>query len=172
LFDRLRARWPHQADCLKEDFCNLAIFSKLPIIDSEARVNWEGPAFMLAKFGPEAGNITLIAAHTIRFPHQRAQYAQINALLRFLETVQGERVLLGDFNATPFSLMIRTIERRSGLTRLSWLPSWPARLGLPQLAIDQIFVSPTMRSIEPERIGRNAGSDHYPIIVAIGVPSS
>jgi endonuclease/exonuclease/phosphatase (EEP) superfamily protein YafD len=170
LFDRLHARLPYQADCLDKDFCNLVIFSKLPIASSEARVSWEGPPYMHVKFGPEAGNLNLIAVHTIRFPHQRAQYTQISALMNFLETIQGNRVMVGDFNATPFSLMVRSIERRSGLVRLTWLPSWPARFGLPQLAIDQIFVSPNIDTLEPERIGRNAGSDHYPIILAIGVP--
>jgi endonuclease/exonuclease/phosphatase (EEP) superfamily protein YafD len=172
LFDRLGARWPHQADCLDKDFCNLVVMSKLPMTSSEARVSWEGPPYMLARFGPEAGNLTLIAVHTIRFPHQRAQYTQIAALMKHLETIQGSRVLMGDFNATPFSLMVRTVEHRSGMVRLTRLPTWPARLGLPQIAIDQIFVSPNLRSIEPERIGRNAGSDHHPIILAVAVPLS
>lgn len=170
LFDRLRSRYPHQANCLDKEFCNIVILSKLPLVASESRVGWEGPPFMSAKFGPEAGNLTLLAAHTIRFPHQRAHYTQITALMRYLETVPGNRILAGDFNATPHSLMLRAIERRSNLVRLSGLPTWPARFGLPQLAIDHIFVSPAFRTIEPQRIGGNAGSDHYPVILAVGVP--
>lgn len=170
LFDRLRARWPYRADCLEKDFCNLAIFSKLPIVSSEARVGWDGPPYMLVRLGPEAGNLAVIAVHTIRFPHQRAQYTQIAAMMKFLETIRGNRVMMGDFNATPFSLMVRTIEHRSGLVRLTWLPTWPARFGLPQLSIDQIFVSPRIDTLESQRIGRNAGSDHYPVILSIGVP--
>lgn len=170
IFDRLRARWPHQRDCLDKPYCHVAILSKLPIVASEARVMWRGPPYLLVKLGPEAGNLTVIGVHTIRFPYQRAQFTQIAAMMRELQSIPGNRALMGDFNTTPFSFMLRNVEMRSGLTRLTRLPTWPSHLGLPQIAIDHIFVSPGVRLIEPQRIGRNAGSDHYPVILSVAVP--
>lgn len=172
MLERLKARYPHRADCLSEDYCNLVILSKFPIVNSEARVGWDGPPVIRATFGPELGGLSVFGVHTIRFPHQRAQYKQITELAKLLENFLGNRAVMGDFNATPYSRIVRTLEERTGLHRLSHLPTWPARLKLPQLAIDHIFVSTLIRTLEPARIGRNAGSDHYPVIVTVAVPVS
>jgi endonuclease/exonuclease/phosphatase (EEP) superfamily protein YafD len=45
-------------------------------------------------------------------------------------------------------------------------------LQLPQLAIDHIFASDEVKSVEDARIGGNAGSDHYPLLVSVAVPLS
>jgi endonuclease/exonuclease/phosphatase family metal-dependent hydrolase len=60
----------------------------------------------------------------------------------------------------------------ANLTRLTYLPSWPSRLGLPQIAIDHIFVSAGLEPLEAAVIGEPAGSDHYPVSARIAVPVS
>jgi endonuclease/exonuclease/phosphatase (EEP) superfamily protein YafD len=166
----LRDLYPYKADCFRVDYCNLAILSKYPVAGSEARVQWEGPPYLAATLGPEAGNLTVMAVHTIRFPHSRAQYRQVVALGAFIETMPGLKLVMGDFNATPFSRIIDAVQARSGLRRLSILPTWPTHVGLPQIAIDHIFVSPSITQLSPEAIGEPAGSDHFPVIIDIGVP--
>jgi endonuclease/exonuclease/phosphatase (EEP) superfamily protein YafD len=168
--DRLKSRYPHQAKCFNIDFCNLVILSKFPIAESSAQVKWEGAPYLMAKLGPELGGLSVIAVHTIRFPHSRAQFRQTTALSALIEKTPGRKLVMGDFNATPFSRIIQAIQTRTGLIRLSGLPSWPSHLELPQIAIDHIFVSPGIHAVETLRIGEAAGSDHYPIISTIAVP--
>jgi endonuclease/exonuclease/phosphatase (EEP) superfamily protein YafD len=170
--EALKARYPHQATCFTIDFCNLVILSKWPIAATEAKVSWEGPPYLLARLGPEAGSLTVIAAHTIRFPHSRAQFRQVTALAAMIEGMAGHKLLMGDFNATPFSRIIETIEARASLNRLTYLPSWPSRVGLPQIAIDHIFVSRATRLVESQTIGNSAGSDHHPVTVKIAIPAA
>ena len=171
ILDRLKARYPYQFDCLNFDYCNLVILSKYPFTETpEAKASWDGPPYVHARFGPELGNLTLIGVHTLRFPHQRAQFTQLNFLARLVEAQPTPVVVMGDFNATPFSRQVRTFAERTGLRRLTYLPSWPARLQLPQFAIDHVFVSPSIRLLEDERIGNNAGSDHNPITLGIAIP--
>ena len=55
---------------------------------------------------------------------------------------------------------------------MSWLPSWPSFFGLPQLGIDHIFLSPGLRVLKEPLIGDSAGSDHFPVIATVGVPSN
>lgn len=173
LLDRLKARYPYQFTCLETDYCNLVMLSKFPFAaPPTAQVDWEGPAYMRAHFGPELGNLTIIGVHTLRFPHQRAQFTQLTAMARLIESETRPLVVMGDFNATPFSRQIRTFAQRTNLTRLTNVPSWPARLQLPQLAIDHIFASAGIRLLEQERIGDNAGSDHNPISLKIAVPKT
>jgi endonuclease/exonuclease/phosphatase (EEP) superfamily protein YafD len=170
LLAALRGRYPHQAICFDIAYCNLAVLSKTPIAASEARVGWEGPPVIVAKLGPEAGGLTVFGVHTIRFPHSRAQFRQIVALVALIATTPGRKLVMGDFNATPFSRMTQTVASQTGLVRLTSLPSWPSRLNLPQVAIDHIFASPELRPLETERLGEPAGSDHYPVSIKLAVP--
>ena len=167
----LKARYPYQAECFAIDFCRLAILSKFPIAASEGRGPEEGPSYIRARLGPEAGGLTVIGVHTIRFPHARAQFQQVTELARLVERLPGAKLVMGDFNATPFSRILQVLQDSANLTRLTNLPSWPSQAGLPQIAIDHIFVSPGIRQVEAEQIGEPAGSDHYPVMLKIAVPT-
>lgn len=166
----LKAQYPYQATCFDIAYCNLAILSKLPIASSAAKVMWEGPPLISAQLGPEGGNLIVYGVHTIRFPHSRAQFKQVNALASLISSTPGTKLVMGDFNATPFSRVTSSFADQTGLVRLSTLPSWPSRLGLPQVAIDHIFAAPELRPLDSERLGEPAGSDHYPVTMTLAVP--
>ena len=170
LLAQLKLRYPYQADCFASDYCNLAILSKLPIVEREGRSGGEGPPYILARLGAEAGGLSVVGVHTIRFPHSRAQFRQAETIGAFLVKLPGHKLVMGDFNATPFSRIPGVVEVRGNLRRITYLPSWPATFGLPQIAIDHIFISPGVRQLEAARIGEAAGSDHYPVTARIAVP--
>ena len=173
LAERLRAKYRFQDDCVHLEDCYMAIFSKYQIADFESHAEWLGPPMIRATFGSELSGLTVIGAHTIRFPYLRAQLTQLGQLGDLVRRLPGPRIVMGDFNATPSSRMLTSFEQRSGLRRLDgWLPSWPARLQIPQLAIDHIFASEEVKSVEPVRIGGNAGSDHYPLVVRVAISTA
>jgi endonuclease/exonuclease/phosphatase (EEP) superfamily protein YafD len=91
-------------------------------------------------------------------------------IAKLIEATAGRKLVMGDFNTTPFSRMMAALQDRASLERLTFLPSWPAQWGLPQIAIDHILVSPGLRLLAPARIGEAAGSDHYPVTALIAVP--
>jgi endonuclease/exonuclease/phosphatase (EEP) superfamily protein YafD len=166
----LKDRFPYQADCFAIDFCNLAVLSKFPVVESDAKALWEGAPYIRVKLGPEAGGLTVFGVHTIRFPHSRAQFRQARVLGQMIEKTPGHKLVMGDFNATPFSRIVEVIESRGGLERLTRLPSWPSIAGLPQIAIDHIFVSRGLAATQSQQIGEAAGSDHFPVVMKIAVP--
>lgn len=171
LKERLRSRYAYQDDCTHLDHCFMAVFSKFPIADSESHAEWAGPPMIRATFGSELGGLTVIGTHTIRFPYMRAQQTQLGELGDLVRKLSGPRIVAGDFNATPTSRMLSVFANRSQLRRLdTFLPTWPARLRLPQLAIDHIFASEEVKSLEDVRIAGNAGSDHFPLTVRLAVP--
>jgi endonuclease/exonuclease/phosphatase (EEP) superfamily protein YafD len=173
LLDVLASRYPHRTDCLEKPYCHMALLSKFAIRSTESRALWQGPPQIVARFGSELANLTVVGVHTLRPPHFRSQFTQMRALARQLVRIGGTRIVMGDFNATPFSRMARTFSRRSGLTRITSLPTWPSRFaGLPQIAIDHIFLSPDLKVVGRVRIGNSAGSDHYPVIADILLPTS
>lgn len=167
----LKLEYPYQVDCNIIRSCHLAIISKFPLIDFDSQALWGGPPYIRASLGPEFGGLTIFGVHTTRFPHSRAQFKQVNALVRLIETLPGRFVIMGDFNSTPFSRINQTVSQGLGFARLTQLPTWPARVGFPQLAIDHIFASPGIRALSDERIGDNAGSDHYPISIVLAISS-
>jgi endonuclease/exonuclease/phosphatase (EEP) superfamily protein YafD len=171
VLSKLLQKFPYQQNCFEIEGCDFAIVSKTPLSDFSAKYEWVGPKFFSAKLGPEFGNVHIYGLHTNRFPHQRSQLTQINAFIKYMEGQSGPYVLLGDFNATPFSRITQTLAESLGLERLTSLPTWSASYGFPQLAIDHIFVSQGIRALDHEKIGEFAGSDHFPIAITLAVPT-
>ena len=170
ILEGLKDIYPHQFACFDQAYCFLAIISKTPLTNTSAQAIWEGSPYIRATLGAEFGNVTLVGTHTTRFPHSRAQLKQVRALVRSLESVTGKIILTGDFNATPFSRVTSTIAQGAGLVRHTSLPTWPAQLNIPQIAIDHMFASPALRPLTSEMIGDAAGSDHFPITMSFAVP--
>ena len=170
ILSQIRDRYPHQADCYDLDYCNFVVLSRLPITRTDARGIWRGPPYIRVKLGPEAGGLTVFGVHTTRFPYAERQLRHVTEIAKLIEATAGRKLVMGDFNATPFSRIMTVLENRAGLSRLTFLPTWPAQLGLPQIAIDHILVSPGLRLLAPARSGESAGSDHYPVVALIGVP--
>jgi len=84
-------------------------------------------------------------------------------------------LLLGDFNATPYSTAFRSVRVTSGLAdsagvsaerpaypQPTWFSTWPG-IGL---AIDHALVSPGVRIVE-RRLGPDIGSDHRPLVLHV-----
>jgi endonuclease/exonuclease/phosphatase (EEP) superfamily protein YafD len=172
VLDAVRTTYPYQENCFNVSDCDAAIISKFPLTDVAFKGGWQGPPLIRARLGEKFGSVTVFGVHTTRFPHSRAQFTQVNALVKYVESVPGRSIIMGDFNSTPFSRINQTISSGLELTRLSNLPSWPTDFDLPQLAIDHIFVSKDIIALGSEHIGNAAGSDHYPISITLAVPQN
>lgn len=169
LLASLRAQYPYQFDCHAVSACHLAILSKHPMQDVDAKSLWDGPPLIKARLAGPMGGLLVMGVHTTRFPHSRAQLRQAQALNKFLESEAGRMVIMGDFNATPYSRVTQTIETGLGLVRLTKLPTWPSFVEMPQLAIDHVFASSDIRVLAEQQIGNASGSDHYPIVMTLGI---
>lgn len=170
LEQQLSTLYPYRYMCEGVTACDIAVLSKLPILSAQGQALWEGPPYIRVALGGEMTGVTVYAVHTTRFPHSRAQLRQVRALATLLESETSHIVMAGDFNATPFSRVLATIEQGAGLTRLTRLPTWPSKIQLPQLAIDHVFASAGIRPLADEQIGDNAGSDHYPVLLTLAIP--
>jgi endonuclease/exonuclease/phosphatase (EEP) superfamily protein YafD len=172
VLEQVKSQYPFQFHCNDIDYCNIAVLSRFPFQDTEARGQNKGASFIRVQLGPEAGGLTVFGVHTIRFPHAREQLKEVQEVAAMVERAPGPRLVMGDFNATPYSRTLAVLQDSANLRRLTDLPTWPSQLGLPQIAIDHIFVSPGIRLIETEQIGEPAGSDHYPVMLKIAVPGA
>lgn len=169
LLQMLRPLYPYQFDCIKQSACDFAILSKYPLASVDANIAWNGAPFILARLAGAMHGITVYGIHTTHFPDTVGQLSQISGLVKRLEAETGPLIVMGDFNATPYSRVARTLAKGADLVRLTNLPTWPSSFGIPQLAIDHIFASPDIRVLARQQIGNNAGSDHYPIVMTLAV---
>ena len=98
---------------------------------------------------------------------------QLDAVIERVRSIDGNVVLLGDLNMTPWApkfgelLGAGLLDSREGFgVQTSWPASWPAPLRIP---IDHCLVSPEV-VVTQRRIGPEIGSDHRPIVVDLLLP--
>lgn len=113
-------------------------------------------------------------AHSV-FGNQEAQIAALGGLLR---DRPHPRVLLGDFNATPWSRALAQIQSISGTRRppgyrITWRGAYPSPLGAIRAPIgqpiDHILASPDV-GIGEVRTLEMPGSDHLALRATLWVP--
>jgi len=82
-------------------------------------------------------------------------------------------LVLGDFNATPWSAPFRTLGEQTGLcdTRAGFglQATFPAISALLRIPIDHVLASCTI-GVRDRWIARDVGSDHLPVVVDLVVP--
>ena len=173
LLAALKDRYPYQVNCQKIHSCHMAVLSRYPFVESKVRTRWRGPPYVRVRFGKKLANLNLFAIHTIRPPHFRAHLRQIGVFSAAVNDKKGLKIVMGDFNSTPFSRTLNTFANRTKLKRITSTPSWPAHIAeLPQVAIDHIFVSPAINVLSPHRLGNRSGSDHFPVNAIVSIPKT
>jgi endonuclease/exonuclease/phosphatase (EEP) superfamily protein YafD len=163
--------FPYQYPTMVQYGLALHVMSRYPLVEFKNRGPWKGPVFLQGSLGPEWGNLIVLGTHTIRAPAVNAQWIQVNALADYVRGIDGPRLVMGDFNATPYSRIVRQFASITGLKRRTILPTWPAsNLRLPQLAIDHMFADRELLFPDGVQVGEMAGSDHLPILARVLVP--
>jgi len=143
----------------------IGIWSRWPLENQRAHAIAGDRDAVEATLVVEGCRLPLVALHW-RLPTRRSQQNAANFLAGFARS-QADLLVLGDFNATPWSASMRLIEREGGLWRMR-LPlgphnTWAAdpwhRLGVP---IDHVLIKGAVRGEEIALLPWNA-SDHRPL---------
>lgn len=170
LLAALKSRYPWRLDCAQVAYCDLAMLSREPWVETGTiRPTRDQPSLLWARFERGGRSVTVATTHLNR-PPWPIHLRQIDGLSRNLAEMRGPIVLGGDFNATPWSYAVTRLIETSGLAPLAGLrPTWPTTFGLPpQLPIDHLFVSDGIRNLGAER-GPYAGSDHLPVVARVAI---
>ena len=156
-----------------DNFC-IALFSKLPLIDS-----------VVTSFGPDTDvpsvqstiewqgrTLTFLGTHPV--PPISRRYAwlrdeQLYAIAQHSSTLDGAILLMGDLNTTPWSYHFRRLLAVSGLTDCNrgygLQTTWPVQNPVVRIPLDHCLHSSDITILD-KRVGRDVGSDHFPIIVS------
>ncbi|WP_423603330.1 endonuclease/exonuclease/phosphatase family protein [Sphingomonas sp. MS122] len=167
----LRQHFVHGTAC--PPGCDLAIFSRWPIVDSDYFLKDGagrkfGPPMLWARIaGPDRRPFTVMTLHYPR-PTSRGQAVRRRAVAQALaRTDRGSLIVAGDMNLTPWAAAMNAQDRAlAPLTRMTRaLSSWPR--AFPFLPIDQLYAGPDWGLVAASQLPAT-GSDHRPLLVTLG----
>ncbi len=132
---------------------------------------------IVATVGEPGGSVAIVLTHPV--PPVSAYYLrllddQLAEVAARARTLGSNAMILGDFNATPWSRPFRRLVEASGLCdsragfglQTSWVPEISRVMQIP---IDHALVSCGI-GVRDRRIERDVGSDHLPVVIDLVVP--
>lgn len=173
----LRDSLPYSRVEPQSDNFGIALFSKLPLTNVE--IHTFGPAgvpSVSAEVEIGGRRVVLVGTHPLppgNADTTRQRDEQLADVAQFALGRQNSMIVVGDLNTTPWSDSFRKFLKKSGLTDsvrgFGYQPTWPAGLPPMLIPLDHCLVSPDLQIISRRR-GVDVGSDHYPLVVEIGIP--
>ena len=103
-----------------------------------------------------------------RFTRRNEQLAIAGDILAQLD---GPKLVVGDFNATPWSAGLRAFVSDNDLTGVNTRATWPVWLGFAGIPIDHALTSRDLRILSIET-GPDIGSDHRPVLIDVAPAGS
>lgn len=161
----------------KEGAFGIAVYSRLPVRSREVLSLGEtkAPAIVIEIDSPDASTF-LVAVH-LQPPMTDAWSAdrdrQLGELSRYLQALDGEFIVVGDFNNTPFSPSLREFVRdtKTSISLSGWQPTWPTALGWAGIPIDLALGSKGV-TIGPITTLDSIGPDHRGLRFSIATSQS
>jgi len=170
----LEDSYPHRLIHPRNDNFGVALLSRLPISDAivEHFGHLQLPA-ITATIQQDGRSLLLVGAHLI--PPTRSDLAidsrrQAEELGDLLAKQRDIPVLVvGDFNASPWSRTIGILRERGGVDFRqpgpAWWPTWNTR-SVPMLPIDHALCSAPL-VVGQRTLGPHLGSDHRPQMLTL-----
>ncbi|MEM9808919.1 MAG: endonuclease/exonuclease/phosphatase family protein, partial [Cyanobacteria bacterium P01_D01_bin.56] len=177
--DQLRSRLDY-AHSYRTTGSNNALFSRYPILEATTEdfgVKTRGRTFnLVAKLQVEENTVTVIGVHPPvpilrNFFHIRNH--QLDTLIHASQEIEGELIVLGDFNTTPWSPYFERFERQSQLQNAgcghgiwaTWYFNQTLKTRYIKIPIDHIMTR-GFKSLKTWT-GNTGGSDHKPLITVL-----
>lgn len=167
----LETKYPHSLVLPREDNFGIGLYSKHELL--EGQITEFGSAEIpsaVAGISLAGTTVRVIATHPLppmsasNFQLRNEQLAQLAAAI----DADTPTMVLGDFNTTPWNHFFRKLLQESGLRDSSrgfgLQPTWPTFSRLLRIPIDHCLHSERIVILRRE-IGKDVGSDHFPVIV-------
>ena len=170
------AGYPGRIEAPRDDNFGVALYTRGQLRGAAEVLKTELPT-VFAELSLRGARLRVILTHPpppVSSAALDMQYVQFAAIAP--RTAGGEPVvILGDFNATPWSRPFAWLRDHTGLcdSRAGFgiQASYPTESILLRIPIDHLLASCAI-GVRDRRIGRDVGSDHLPVLVDLVVPRS
>jgi endonuclease/exonuclease/phosphatase (EEP) superfamily protein YafD len=173
----LSTNYPHHISEPQTDCFGIMLLSKVPLKQGKVLdIGSTGVPSIVTEAHFPLGTVVVIGTHPL--PPTSAEYAtkRNQQLAAFPQLIKKQRypvLLMGDLNTSPWSPYFWQLLRDSGLKNsmkgFGFQPSWPSHIRPLRIPLDHLLYSPEIR-IHSRRIGEDAGSDHFPLLVEFSIP--
>ena len=172
---RAMVEYPFQVLAPREHPFGMAVYSRYPI-SGEAATELTGdtpparvPVMVRADVETPGGMLHVAGFHL--FPPMTPQrLARRNEQLAIagdlLAGIDAPKLVVGDFNATPWSAGLRAFQSEYDLSGFNSQATWPVSFGFAGIPIDHAFVSRDLPILKIET-GPDIGSDHRPVLIDV-----
>ncbi len=153
----------------------MVVYSRHPISDETvtglAGITGTAPGPVMVTVGVDtpAGTLHIAGLHLFPpvTPHRFARRnEQFGIAADILAEVATPRIVVGDFNATPWSAGLRAFLSQTRLRGFNTRATWPVWFGFAGIPIDHAFASADLRILDIET-GPDIGSDHRPVMIEV-----
>ncbi|MEM6526916.1 MAG: endonuclease/exonuclease/phosphatase family protein [Chloroflexota bacterium] len=150
----------------------LMFASKTPFTSAETIYTTERSRFLSVVMDWQGQPVTFFSVHPL--PPLNSRWTQsrndvYTAYVEYVNAVETPLIMVGDFNAAPWSSPLRQLTASTGLQPGAYghgiRPTW-FYLGVIQAPLDYMLVSPEWDVVRYQTAG-NVGSDHLPLVAAI-----
>jgi endonuclease/exonuclease/phosphatase (EEP) superfamily protein YafD len=151
-----------QVGCNGTNTCDLAIFSRLPLVKSEVYTigPYQKERLLIAELQAGDQILTVIAGHRSKPYFDEQAWSELRLVARRLGITNGPVVVAGGFNAAPWTQDFAAFLTESALTLPPALPStWPEALGPIGLPIDT-FATRGALVTQIDQLPGLPGTDH------------
>ena len=166
--------YPYRLGCAEAGPCGLLLLSRVPVGQGRFNDFPSGPDRMVRGLlaVPGHGTVALAGIHETKPWYLGLTGGESEAVrwgLRWNKALP--MVVAGDFNAAPWSLRMRRLQREHGLGFAVWpVPTWPVPAGRFGVPIDHVMVRGGPAIIRLLPWGADLGSNHRGLIAEITLP--
>jgi len=167
------SRWPDYPFRVIEpalDPFGIAVLSRHPLANAQVLHDTRGLASIDVAIDTPQGCVALRALHPMPpiSPEDKAiRDRELAAAVSDLSLSVRPALIVGDFNATPWSSAFAPFARQGWRRATSLAPTWPAwGRGLVGIPIDQVLANAAWQRVDSTR-GPDLGSDHFPVRVTL-----
>lgn len=174
----LKASYPYQIVRSRADNFGIALLSKFPFEAQLIPFGAAGVPTVWAKVFIElqsrATALELVVTHPlppVSPDYTKMRDSQLKLMAAKIKETQGNLILAGDLNSTPWTYAFKDLLRDSALSdtraahpSLDMQCSWPAAFWPLRLPIDHVLYRGNLQCLE-RRIEADCGSDHLPVYV-------
>ena len=167
--------YPHRLACPDTDPCDILVLSRVALEGDGVRRTDDRFRSPVLSFRAQLAPcpLSLHAVHLVRpfpFTEPMSQLRQAQDVSALFAGGKASQLVLGDFNAAPWSEAMRAVVAPGKLSLLSgaggtWPASLPRQMRIP---IDHFAAGPGLRFLKREVLPA-AGSDHAPVLATVGV---
>ncbi len=172
----LREQYPYYIESPRHHNFGIAFYSKIKTDDLSVKyfIDSQLPS-TVANIKIDDKLLTIIGTHPIapvRSSWEKVRNSQLDEIGKFVKNIDHNVMVIGDLNTPPWSVYFKKLEIDASLINsqkgFGVSPSWPTFPFFLLTPIDHCLVSKNIKVIK-RTVGKNVGSDHYPLIVDFGI---